>query len=124
MTQIRQERLADAALFAHGHLDAPLSSETLAAIANLSVHAFHRRFRAVFGETPAAYVRRLRLERAAWRLQLHGDSILSIALDCGFGDHETFSRAFRRAHGMAPGAFARRDAAVLVPPAAAPAERR
>ena len=102
MTEAGQERLADAALFAHAHLDGPLSTEALAGIAHLSVHAFHRRFRTAFGETPAAYVRRLRLERAAWRLQLHGDSILSIALDCGFGDHETFSRAFRRHYGLSP----------------------
>ena len=102
MTQAGHERLADAALFAHAHLDGPLSTERLAGVANLSVHAFHRRFRTAFGETPACYVRRLRLERAAWRLQLHGDSILSIALDCGFGDHETFSRAFRRRYGLSP----------------------
>ena len=94
--------LADAALFAHAHLDEPLSTETLAGIAGLSVHSFQRRFHTAFGETPACYVRRLRLERAAWRLQLHGDSILSIALDCGFRDHETFSRAFRRHYGLSP----------------------
>jgi AraC family transcriptional regulator len=99
------ERLADAALFAHAHLDGPLPAKTLAAVANLSVDAFHRGFRAGFGETPAAYVRRLRLERAAWGLQLHGDSILAIALDCGFADHETFSRAFRRRYGISPRAW-------------------
>jgi AraC family transcriptional regulator len=102
VTRTGPERLADAALFAHANLDGPLSAERLAGIANLSIHAFHRGFRAAFGETPASYVRRLRLERAAWRLQLHGDSILSIALDCGFGDHETFSRAFRRRYGLSP----------------------
>ena len=102
MIRSGDERLADAAIYAHLHLDGPLSTAALAEIADLSVHAFHRRFRAAFGETPAAYVRRLRLERAAWRLQLHGDSILAIALDCGFGDHETFSRAFRRHYGLAP----------------------
>ena len=102
MSRTEQDRLADAAIHAHAHLDGPLSTETLAAIADLPTHAFHRRFRAAFGETPAAYVRRLRLERAAWRLQLHGDSILAIALDCGFGDHETFTRAFRRHYGLSP----------------------
>ena len=102
MNRTAQDRLADAAVHAHAHLDGPLSTETLAGVADLSIHAFHRRFRAAFGETPAAYVRRLRLERAAWRLQLHGDSILAIALDCGFGDHETFTRAFRRHYGLSP----------------------
>ena len=105
MTEAERERLADTALYAQAHLEDPLSTETLAGVATLSVHAFHRRFRTAFGETPACYVRRLRLERAAWRLQLHGDSILSIALDCGFGDHETFSRAFRRRYGLSPRAW-------------------
>lgn len=102
MTRVADERLIDAALFAHANLEGPLSSERLAGIANLSVHAFHRGFRAAFGEAPASYVRRLRLEQAAWRLQLHGDSILAIALDCGFRDHETISRAFRRRYGLSP----------------------
>ncbi|HEX8217470.1 MAG TPA: helix-turn-helix domain-containing protein [Allosphingosinicella sp.] len=98
----RDSALADAAFHAHAHLDEPLSLDTLASLAGLSPHHFHRRFRAAFGETPAAYVQRLRLERAAWRLQLHSDSILAIAIDCGFNDHETFSRAFRRRYGLAP----------------------
>jgi len=95
----------DAALFAHNHLDEPLSTRALAGAAGLSLHHFHRRFRSAFGEAPAAYVRRLRLERAAWRLQLHADSILSIALDCGFADHETFSRAFRTRYGLSPRSY-------------------
>lgn len=107
MTEAARERLADAALFAHAHLDQRIPTEILAGIANLPIHIFHRRFREAFGETPAAYVRRLRLERAAWRLQLHGDSILSIALDCGFRDHETFSRAFRRLYGLSPREYRR-----------------
>lgn len=97
--------MADAAFHAHAHLDEPLSLDALAAVAGLSPHHFHRRFRTAFGETPTAYVRRLRLERAAWRLLLHSDSILSIALDCGFNDHETFSRAFRRRYGLSPRAY-------------------
>lgn len=97
--------LAEAAVYAHLHLDHALSLATLARVAGLSAHHFHRRFQERFGEAPAAYVRRLRLERAAWRLQLHDDPILSIALDCGFNDHETFTRAFRRRYGMPPRAY-------------------
>lgn len=105
MTGCRDAAVSDAAYHAHVHLDEPLSLETLAAVTGLSPHHFHRRFRLAFGETPTAYVRRLRLERAAWRLLLHSDSILTIALDCGFNDHETFSRAFRRRYGLSPRAY-------------------
>lgn len=105
MNRAADAGVADAAFYAHAHLDGPLPLEALAAVASLSPHHFHRRFREAFGEAPAAYVRRLRLERAAWRLQLHSDSILAIALDCGFADHETFSRAFRRRYGLSPRAY-------------------
>jgi AraC family transcriptional regulator len=100
-------RVADAAYHAHARLDGPLPLDALAAVAGLSTQHFHRRFRAAFGETPATYVRRLRLERAAWRLLMHRDSILVIAIDCGFADHETFTRAFRRRYGLSPSAYRR-----------------
>ncbi|HVZ93180.1 MAG TPA: GyrI-like domain-containing protein, partial [Phycisphaerales bacterium] len=61
---------------------------------------------------------RLRLERSALRLVLLEDNILDIALDCGFTNHETFSRAFRRRFGVTPAAF--RSAGKL--PKAAPPE--
>ena len=105
MTVGDEAALARAAWHAHAHLDGPLPLETLAQVAGFSPHHFHRRFRDGFGEAPAAYVRRLRLERAAWRLQLHTDSILAIALDCGFRDHATFSRAFRSRYGTSPRAY-------------------
>src|SRR5262249_54090965 len=41
-------------------------------------------------------------ERAALRLVLLDESILNIALDCGFTNHETFCRAFRRRFAVAP----------------------
>ncbi|HEX8644644.1 MAG TPA: helix-turn-helix domain-containing protein [Allosphingosinicella sp.] len=107
MIRSTDARVADAAIHAHARLDGPLPLDALATVAGLSPHHFHRRFRAAFGESPAAYVRRLRLERAAWRLQLHSDSVLAIALDCGFADHETFSRAFRRRWGLSPSDYRR-----------------
>ena len=47
------------------HLADELSLESLAAIAAFSPFHFHRIFRAMTGETLAAFVQRLRLERAA-----------------------------------------------------------
>ena len=48
------------------------------------------------GETPARFVERLRTEQAAFRLLVTSDSILKIALDCGYANHETLTRAFKR----------------------------
>jgi AraC family transcriptional regulator len=57
------------------------------------------------GETPKQYTLRLRLERGALRLILLDESILNIAMDCGFSNHETFSRAFRRHFHVSPQEF-------------------
>lgn len=87
------------------NLDGDLSLEALAAVAGCSAPYFARRFAEMMAETPKQYTLRLRLERAAVRLVLLDDSVLDIALDCGFSCHETFSRAFRRCFGVSPLSF-------------------
>jgi AraC family transcriptional regulator len=89
------------------HLDEPLRLDALAALAGFSPHHFHRVFRAVTGEPPAEYVRRLRLERAVLQLKVSPDSVLQIALDAGFRTHETFTRAFTRRFDIHPSEFRR-----------------
>ncbi len=84
-------------------LDEDLSLATLAAEAGLSPHHFHRMFRGLTGETPKQYCQRLRLERAAYRLLVFGGkSIFDVALDCGYVNHETFTRAFGKRFGVSP----------------------
>lgn len=55
-------------------------------------------------ETPAEYLRRLRLHRAAALLAAPGSrvTITEVAESCGFGDPTTFTRAFHREFGMLP----------------------
>lgn len=101
------------------HLDSDLTLAELAKKAGLSPIHFHRVFKAETGETPANYVSRLRLERAAFRLQIQDASVFEIALDCGYRNHETFTRAFRRAFGTSPSAYRdwrRRESDVLIVP--------
>ncbi len=98
-------KLHDAAIYAQAHIDEPLPLERLASVAELSPHHFHRLFAMTTGETPAVYVQRLRLEKAAFRLLLHDDPIVNIALDCGYNNHETLTRAFRRQFGVAPSEY-------------------
>jgi AraC family transcriptional regulator len=93
------------------HLDEALALETMAAQACLSPFHFHRVFRGMVGETPVELGRRLRLERAAWRL-LHTDRpVTVIAFDAGYETHEAFSRAFRTSYAESPSAFRRRRGA-------------
>ncbi|WP_146643162.1 helix-turn-helix domain-containing protein, partial [Shigella sonnei] len=55
-----------------------------------------------FSCTPAQYIIERRLERARWLLENTTDSILSIALDCGFGTQSYLSTAIRRHFGVTP----------------------
>ena len=101
--------LLRAALFATAHLDAPLLVEDLATVAGCSVAHFHRTFRAHTGETPAQFVSRMRLLRAASHLRTHASRVLDVAIGCGFTNPDTFARAFRRRYGCTPQQWRRRD---------------
>lgn len=57
------------------------------------------------GETPGEFVRRIRLERAAWTLARGETSVQAAAFDAGFESHEAFSRAFRLAYDWPPSQF-------------------
>jgi AraC family transcriptional regulator len=87
------------------NLESELTLERVARRAGLSPFHFHRTFRQVKGSTLRRYVERLRLERAAFRLLLHEGTVLDVALECGYRNHETFTRAFRARFGVAPIAY-------------------
>src|SRR5262249_51843905 len=57
------------------------------------------------GETPMEMVRRLRLERAAWRLAHTDRPVTEIAFDAGYEAHEAFTRAFRTHYDSSPSGF-------------------
>ena len=103
-----RERLLRVMVYLQNHLDDPLSLEDLAKVACFSPYHFHRIFRGVVGESVKEHVRRLRLERAAFRLTSSSRSVIEIALDAGYDTHESFTRAFGRMFGMSPSAY-RRD---------------
>lgn len=90
------------------HLGEALALETLAEQACLSPFHFHRVFRGMVGETPLELVRRLRLERAAWRLLQSDAPVTAIAFDAGYETHEAFTRAFRASYADSPSGFRRR----------------
>ena len=80
----------------------------VAAAAGYSPFHLSRLFRAMTGETPAGYVRKRRLSEAARQLLTTKRRILDIALDYQFGSQAAFTRAFRTAFGVSPGAYRKR----------------
>jgi AraC family transcriptional regulator len=94
--------------FAAAHFDEDVSLAALAEQAGLSPFHLHRVFSAAAGETPKQYTLRLRLGRAAVMLLTGDDSVLDIALSCGFQSHEAFCRTFRKRFGMTPTGYRER----------------
>ena len=78
--------LADRAHFSRDHLDRLLAAAT--------------------GESPVGLLRRLLLERAAWQLRTGAATASEAAAAAGYGSLAAFSRAFARAYGEPPSAFA------------------
>src|SRR5690348_5485343 len=100
-----EQALLATLLYIQTHLDQDLSLELLAERAGFSAYHFHRLFRAAIGEAVKEYIRRLRLERGAYRLKISYEPILHLALEAGFKTHESFTRAFERQFGVTPSAY-------------------
>ena len=101
--------LADARLlrvfdYCRSHLAEPISLDQLAGVAGISKFHFTRLFKSATGETPAAYLTRLRLVEAHRRLLSTDEPIQAIAASCGYSKAPHFTAAFRRRFGEAPSA--------------------
>jgi AraC-like DNA-binding protein len=105
---LRDPHLARALAVMHG---APGQSWTLARIARragTSRATLARRFAEIVGQTPLAYLTRLRMERAARQLADDPErSLDDVAASHGYRSVAAFSRAFKRAIGTSPGALRR-----------------
>ena len=99
------ETLTPLLVYIQANLDQDLGLAALGKRANLSPAHLQRVFKAEIGETPKAYVTRLRVERAAFCLLAHESPVGEIAANCGFQSPETFIRAFRRRFGKSPSEY-------------------
>lgn len=93
--------------YIHDNLDRPLRVEELARHVHVSPRQLTRLFASGLNTSPASYVERVRLERAAALLVRTETPIRQIAADLGYPDVPTFTRAFARQHGTPPGRFRR-----------------
>src|ERR1700710_3041286 len=89
----------------YDHLDEPLDIDKLAEIACLSSYHWHRIYQAMYGETIATTVRRLRLHRAAGLLANGTLSIAEIATLSGYSSLQSFTRTFSAVFGMPPARY-------------------
>ena len=95
-------KLALAVQLMEQNLEEPLELNALAERAGLSLRQIERLFHTALGQSPTSYYLWLRIERARSLVLYSGHSLTEIAVACGFGSYEGFSRAYRRHTGASP----------------------
>jgi AraC family transcriptional regulator len=96
--------------FMRENLAKPIRLSELADLADLSASQFGRAFKISTGTTPHLWHLGARIDSAKRLLADYRYSLAEVALDTGFSEQSHFSRAFRAAIGVSPGAW-RRDIA-------------
>jgi AraC-like DNA-binding protein len=91
----------------HQSPERPWTVDSLAAAAGMSRSGFSARFHELVGEAPGQYLTRWRMHRAASYLRVENASLAEVATRVGYGAEASFSKAFKRYVGVAPGAFRR-----------------
>jgi AraC family transcriptional regulator len=83
------------------HLYEELTVELLANIASFSSFHFQRIYRQITGESLYSYIKRLRLEKAAFLLAANSNkTIQNIALSLGYSNQSSFAKAFKNKFGI------------------------
>ncbi len=92
--------------FIRHHIAEPLTVARVAESARCSETTAQRLFARHEGESMQSWIRQVRLHEAAGLLRTTGLRVSEVAQLVGYSDPLYFSRAFRRAYGVAPSRFA------------------
>ena len=93
------------------HFADSLDVEQMAAHAGFSKFHFARAFKDAYGETPAHYLTRRRVERAKNLLRSANLTVTEVCMLVGFSSLGSFSSRFSELVGMSPSVFQRASAA-------------
>ncbi|GJL91337.1 AraC family transcriptional regulator [Hyphococcus sp.] len=88
--------------YIESHFAEPVSLDDVASVAGLSRFHLSRTFAQFTGRSVTAYLRARRPTEAAKMLAESNSAIVDVALACGYGSHEAFTRAFRDQFGVTP----------------------
>jgi len=87
------------------HIENTDSIENLAMLTNSSVSTFKRKFRQIFGTTPAKYRLELKLKKVADLLKTSDTPINVLGYECGFDSPEHLSRTFKKQYKVSPSQY-------------------
>jgi AraC-like DNA-binding protein len=109
LTEYDQMGIAETLRYVEEHLADPLSLNTLAKLAAMSISKFTATFKRHTGLSAATYLSRFRMEKAANMLKNTSVPIGEIAAMVGYKHHASFSAAFQEQFGIIPSAFRKKD---------------
>jgi AraC-like DNA-binding protein len=104
---VRSAVVRDAERLLAQNLTSELSVDELAHHLGYARSRIYALFRQEVGMGPNDYRQRLRIKRGCERLSRGDDSILRIAMDCGYASSQYFSRVFRKYAGVTPSTYRR-----------------
>ncbi len=86
------------------HFRQPLTIGQIARESAMSEYHFFRLFKSVFGVSPYQYITGKRMQAASLLLKAERH-VSDVAMDCGYADIFTFSKAFKKHFGVTPSSF-------------------
>lgn len=95
-------RMKDALDLMEQKMEEPLDINEIAKAACSSTSHFQRMFLMLTGMTISEYIRKRKLTLAAQELAMTTSRVLDVALKYGYDSPESFSKAFRKVHGVPP----------------------
>ncbi|MDP4088865.1 MAG: AraC family transcriptional regulator, partial [Bacillota bacterium] len=96
-------RMVDAINYMETRMEEKFDIEDIARIAYFSAFHFQRMFHMLSGFTVAEYVRNRKLTLAAQELAVSPDvKVIDVALKYGYDSPESFTKAFKKVHGINP----------------------
>lgn len=102
---VRLGRLAPVVEYMEANADEPLTPQELARVGCMSVRTLHASFQQTFGESPMAYLRRIRLDHVRAEL-LRSDPlqvrVTDVAMKWGFFHQSRFAQQYRDRFGELP----------------------
>jgi AraC family transcriptional regulator len=96
------KRMEDALEFMESKMNEPLDIVAIAKVAYSSPFHFQRMFHMLTGMTVGEYVRKRKLTLAAQELAASSSKVVDVALKYGYHSPESFSKLFRKIHGISP----------------------
>jgi AraC-like DNA-binding protein len=91
------------------HLDERWTVARLSREVGMSRTLFAAQFQSLVGHPPVRFLTRLRLSHAAGDLATSNETLFGVARRAGYETEASFSKAFKREFGVAPGAYRRQS---------------